>query len=781
MADRQNSIKLLENKDMACFQRLAARLARLGAALLVLTAWMPSVLCTTAKGQAASAKPTKQLTLEVLFDPVQRLNFSGKLPRLVWLPSGKQYLAFEMNAQTHRYEVVQVEVQTGHRTAFYNPDQMQSALESAGMTAGDSRTAATLQGAVFDAAFRRVLLSAGNDLYLYDLATNRAQRLTDSPGETEEEYDFSPDGRYISFVRNNDIYLLDTTTNPPAERRLTLDGSASVFNGILDWVYEEEVYGRGKRRGYWWNPAGTLLAYLRLDDTAVPVHVLTDDLPLRQRVERTHYPQAGDPNPLVSLHVVTCEGERAEVNLQAYPADDRIITRVGWHPYKTNTLVFEVQNRRQTRLDLNTATVQMLESIPPLPRPSAPERLLREESTTAWVEVVELPVFLPDGSFLWQSDQTGFRHLYHHAADGRRLRAVTQGEWDVREVYGVANGMVYFAAAEHSPIANHLYRIKLNGTGLTRLSQTEGTHAANFNAACTAYFDVSSTASTPPQVTLHQADGKLIRMIADNAEARALAAEYGIVRPEFQQVRTRDGFTMEAMLLRPPDFSPQKKYPVWCYIYGGPGAQSVVDRWGGQRMLWHQLLAQRGYLVWICDNRSASGKGVRSMAPIYGRLGELELRDLEDSIAYLKTLPYVDGNRIGLWGWSYGGYMTAYALTHSTVFKCGIAGAPVTDWRNYDSIYTERYMKLPQENPEGYERSSVVAAAKQLHGPLLLIHGLMDDNVHPRNSVQLIDALHKADRPFEFLPYPQSRHGVVTPYRVKHLYGRMLAFIERYL
>ncbi|QUW03313.1 DPP IV N-terminal domain-containing protein [Chloracidobacterium validum] len=729
----------------------------------------------------AAKKATKQLTLEALFDPVQRVNFSGSLPRLVWLPGGQHYLAFEVNAQTRQTEVVRVETATGKRTPFHDPARMQSALEAAGMAADDSRAAASLRTAVFDAGFRRALLSGDNDLYCYDFVAERAERLTMSPAAAEEEYDFSPDGRRVSFVRGNDLFVLDLAASPRTERRLTQDGSTSIFNGILDWVYEEEVYGRGKRRGYWWDPSGTLLAYLRLDDTNVPVHILTDDVPFRQQVERTHYPQAGDPNPLVSLRVVTVDGEQAEVGLPDYPADDRIITRVGWHPREANRLLFEVQNRRQTRLDLNATTVLMLESMPPQPRPAAVERLLREESTTAWVEVVELPLFLPDGSFLWQSDESGFRHIYRHAADGKRLRALTQGEWDVREVYGVGDTHVYFSAAAHSPIANHLYRVKLDGRELTRLSQTEGTHAADFNADCTAYFDVSSTAAEPPRLSLHRADGTPIRVVADNAEARALADEYGVARPDFLQVKTRDGFVMEAMVLRPPDFDPQKKYPVWCYAYSGPGAQSVVDRWGGQRMLWHQLLAQRGYLVWVCDNRSASGKGMRSMAPVYGKLGELELRDLEDGIAYLKTLPYVDGNRIGLWGWSYGGYMTAYALTHSTAFKCGIAGAPVTDWRNYDSIYTERYMKLPEDNPEGYARSSVVAAAKQLHGPLLLIHGLMDDNVHPRNSVQLMDALQKADRPFDFLAYPQSRHGVVTPYRVKHLYGRMLAFIERHL
>ncbi|OYT72529.1 MAG: hypothetical protein CFK52_04855 [Chloracidobacterium sp. CP2_5A] len=747
-------------------------------ALLTLASLMPSL---AQPALAARQKAAKQLTLESLFDPVQRVNFTGSLPRLVWLPDNKHYLAFETNAQTRQSEAVRVEAMTGKRAPFHDPAAMRQALEAAGMSPDGARTAAGLRSVVFDADFRRALIGADNDLYLYDFTANRARRLTDSPDAAEEEYDFSPDGKRVSLVRNHDLFLIDLEAEPPTERRLTQDGSTSVFNGVLDWVYEEEVYGRGKRRGYWWNASGTLLAYLRLDDTAVPVHVLADDLPFRQRVEKTHYPQAGDPNPLVSLHVVTCDGERAEVNLEAYPADDRIVTRVGWHPRDANRLLFEVQNRRQTFLDLAATTVRLLESLPSLPRPDAPERLLREASSTAWVEVVELPTFLPDGSFLWQSDETGFRHLYRHAADGKRLRAVTQGEWDVRELYGVADGMAYFAAAAHSPIANHIYRVRLDGTGLTRLSQMEGTHEADFNADCTAYFDTSSAAATPPQISLRRADGSLLRVVADNAEARALAAEYGVTPPEFRQVKTRDGFQMEAMLLRPPDFDPRKKYAVWCYAYSGPGAQSVVDRWGGQRMLWHQLLAQRGYLVWVCDNRSASGKGMRSMAAVYGRLGELELRDLEDGVAYLKTLPFVDGDRIGLWGWSYGGYMTAYALTHSAAFKCGIAGAPVTDWRNYDSIYTERYMKLPQDNPEGYERSSVVSAAERLRGPLLLIHGLMDDNVHPRNSVQLIDALQKADRPFEFLAYPQSRHGVVTPYRVKHLYGRMLAFIERHL
>jgi dipeptidyl-peptidase-4 len=288
-----------------------------------------------------------------------------------------------------------------------------------------------------------------------------------------------------------------------------------------------------------------------------------------------------------------------------------------------------------------------------------------------------------------------------------------------------------------------------------------------------------SDVATPPTASLFDATGKLVRVIAENKVAAL--AEYRLGKPEFVHVPARDGFVMEAMLIKPPDFDPSKKYPVVAYTYAGPGAQVARNQWYGKTYLWHQYLADHGYVVWALDNRQASAKGVITAWTSFHNFGEPELRDLEDGVAWLRSQPWVDSTRIGMWGWSFGGYMTAFALTHSTSFKVGIAGAPVTDWRNYDSIYTERYMGLPTTNPEGYERSSVIRAAANLHGRLLLIHGAVDNNVHSQNSLQLIDALQKAGVQFDFMLYPQSRHGVTNPYRVKHLRQLMAEYFFKNL
>jgi dipeptidyl-peptidase-4 len=337
------------------------------------------------------------------------------------------------------------------------------------------------------------------------------------------------------------------------------------------------------------------------------------------------------------------------------------------------------------------------------------------------------------------------------------------------------NGWVYFSGTERSHIGSDAYRIKMDGSGLQRLTQSAGTHTANFDPTFNHFIDVWSEVMTPMQARLYKCDGSLVRAIDEN-KVDALK-QYKLSKPEFLQVKNRDGFVMEAMMIKPPDFDPNKKYPVWSFTYSGPHSQSVVNRWGGANFMWHQMLAQKGYLIWICDNRSASGKGAESTWTNYKNLGVGELRDLEDGVAYLKTLPFVDGARIGLNGWSYGGFMTSYALTHSNIFKIGIAGGSVTDWNLYDTIYTERYMLTPQNNPEGYAKTSVLKAAKNLSGKLLLIHGTMDDNVHMQNTIQLVYELQKAGKQFELMVYPKSRHGVVDPHLVKHMRALMTRFI----
>jgi dipeptidyl-peptidase-4 len=388
-------------------------------------------------------------------------------------------------------------------------------------------------------------------------------------------------------------------------------------------------------------------------------------------------------------------------------------------------------------------------------------------------------VWLKDGSFLWFSEKSGFKHLYQYRTDGTLTRQITNGRWDVRTLYGVdePNGVAYFAAGERRHIDTDIYRIALNGTGLTRVSKTDGTHRAIFNPSFTQYVDVRSDVNTPTQVRLHRADGTEVRVI--DANPVASLQDHRRARPEFVEVKTRDGFVMDAMLIKPPDFDPSRRYPVYQETYAGPGTASVRNRWGGSTGMFYQLLAQNGVIVWVLDNRSAGGKGVESQWPVYGNLGELELRDLEDGITWLKQQPYVDPSRILLYGWSYGGFMTAYALTHSTSWSAGIVGAPVTDWRNYDTVYTERYMKTPQHNPEGYQKTAPRFAAANLSGRMLLVHGATDDNVHTQNSEQFAYELQRAGKPFEFMLYPRSRHGITDPRLNLHLQRTMYDFVMR--
>ncbi len=714
----------------------------------------------------ALVRPTtaqeRQLTIDDIFDPARKIDFNGVTPQFSWLPDGRGYLSVNDPRRGNLAAYRKVDVKTGRDEPFVDAARLERAFAGiAGVSPARAKEIAASTDVTFNAGYTAAVVSTDDDLYYVDLGATRATRLTSSPSP-ETDVSFSPDGRLVSFVRDNDLYVADVAT--ATERRLTTGGGPNQLNGRLDWVYEEEIYGRGQTGAYWWSPDSTMLAYLSLDETPVPAFVIPDDTIQDQNVEHTRYPQSGDPNPLVRLGTVAATGGATHwVDLGAYRPSDLLVVRVGWSP-DSKRVLYQTQDRVQSWLELLSAD----------PDTGKPTRVLREE-TKYWVDPNGMPEWLPDGTFLWLSERTGFRHVYRYGADGKLLGPVSSGEWDVRSLYGAAEGWVYFSASEHSPIANHVYRIRLDGTGMARLTDTEGDHSASFDPKFTSFIDTSSSISTPNQSSLRDSSGKTVRVV----EANRVAAfsQFKLGTPEFVTVPTRDGFQMEALMIKPPGFDPSKKYPVLSYTYAGPGAQSVRNAWGRQTYMWHQMIAQRGYIIWICDNRQASNKGVRTSWTSFRNMGEPELRDLEDGVSWLKKQPYVDGERIGLWGWSYGGFMTSFALTHSTSFKIGIAGAPVTDWRNYDSVYTERYMGLPGENPEGYDRNSVVKAAANLHGKLLLIHGAIDDNVHLQNSIQLIDALQKAGKQFQFMIYPKSRHGVTDPMRLKHLRTTMAEFI----
>ena len=707
--------------------------------------------------------PQRQLTVDAIFNPATRVDFAGSpQTNITWIDDDT-YLTSRRVAGG--VDWTKTDAASGRTTPLFDAARMEAALAGLpGVARGDAAAAARSSSVSFTRSFGNALLTIGDDLYTYDLANNTAQRLTRAPG-AEEEATFSPDGRLVAFVREHNLYVVDTAS--AREQAITTDGSAELLNGKLDWLYQEEIYGRGRFRGYWWSPDSARLAYLQLDERPVPEYTVVDHIPYRSAVEITDYPKAGDPNPIARLGIATIAGGTTTwLDLSGY-SGDTLIVDVDWHPDSAQVLA-QVQDREQTWLDLIAVGVST----------GTGKRLIRE-TTKAWVNGNGNPVWLKDGSFLWVSEKSGFRHVYHHRADGTQIRAVTSGRWDMRSFYGIDEngGYIYFAGTERSPITMDIYRARLDGSGLTRLSETPGWHRAIFNPALTQYVDVWNNATTPNQVRLHRADGRESRVVDANP-SRALS-EYRLSRPEFLQVKTRDGFVMEAMMFKPPDFNPSRRYPVYQFTYAGPGAQEVKDQWDGTQYLYHQLLAQNGVIVWVLDNRSASGKGVESQWPVYGRLGELELQDLEDGVTWLKQQPYVDSSRLILHGWSYGGFMTAFALTHSTSWSAGIVGAPVTDWRDYDTVYTERLMKTPQNNPDGYRRTAPRFAAANLKARMLLIHGTMDDNVHMQNSVQFAYELQKAAKPFEMMVYPRQRHGFTDPQLTTHLYHLMFDFVMK--
>jgi dipeptidyl-peptidase 4 len=730
------------------------------------------VLLAALCGLVARAQQ-QTLTLDDIYGPGGGSRFSGtRAAALTWLDDpwldDSHYLWPNDDAGGSTW--LKVEALTGKAEPFLDPGTLAAAYSKApGVTADEARRASQQRPANFNGRHDGFLTTMGDDLFYYDIPKGAATRLTNS-GDTKEEATFSPDGRSVAFVSNNNLYV--TSVAAPAIRPLTTDGAPEVLNGKLDWVYSEELYGRGNHRAYWWSPDSSRIAFLQLNEQAVPKYPLIDDIPYDPVVESWTYPKAGDPNPLAKLAIVsTIDGATTWVDTNRYT--DFLIVNAGWTP-DSRAVIYQIQDRQQTWLDLNLAD-----------RAAGTAKTLFRESSKAWVErwadESADPVWLKDGSFLWLSERTGWRHLYHYTPDGTLIKQVTDGAWEVRSVQGVdrTGDWIYFSGTERTVLGDDVYRIHLDGAGLQRISSSPGHHYALFNPARSLYLDSWSDATTPPQVRLHRSDGREARVVEPNP-VPALN-DYKLAKPEFLQVKTRDGFVMEAMMIKPPDFDPSRHYPVYQSTYGGPHAQQVRNSWDWSDYMYNQLLAQHGVIVWMCDNRTASGKGAVSVWPLYRRFGEIELRDIEDCMSWLRQQPYVDSSRIGIAGGSFGGYVSLLALTHPSSFSMAIADCPGTDWRDYDTIYTERYMGLPADNPEGYRKSSPRFNAADLHGQLLLLQGAIDDNVHPQNTMQFAHELQKAGKTFQMMLYPASRHGLTDPQLILHERQLMLEFTLRNL
>ena len=603
--------------------------------------------------------------------------------------------------------------------------------------------------------------------YVWDFSAKTLTPVSSRPGY-QGYAKFSPDARYVAFVRDHDIYVTELASGE--EKALTEDGSEDIINGTTDWVYEEEL---SLVDGFRWSPDGRRIAFWRFDQSPIPPFYLIDLMELYPQLTPVRYPKAGTDNSEVRLAVVElATGQTTWIDVEPEDSGDFYIARMDF-ANSSSEIWFQRLNRHQNHMELLLADVRTGES-----------RVVMTDSDAAWLDIHE-PSWIEGGKmFVYLSERDGYAQLYLFARDGSIVSKLTTGDWDVLNLYGVdeRQKVVYFSAAADGPLSQPLYRVRLDGRDLTRISGPTGSHQVDFDPTYRYYVDTYSRAGMPPVQTLRRADGRVVRTLADNAAIRQKLDALELAPPEFLKIPLEGGVELNAWLIKPPDFDPGRRYPLLMYVYGGPGSQTVSDSWGGDRYLWHQFLAREGYLVASVDNRGTGARGARFKKMTYLNLGRYESQDQIAAARHFAALPYVDAGRIGIWGWSYGGYMAALCiLKGADVFRAAISGAPVTDWRLYDTIYTERYMRTPQENPDGYAESAPLAYADRLQGRLLLIHGTGDDNVHMQNTLQLVERLIEADRQFKLRLYPNEPHGIRGETKRVNLYTLMTEFLQENL
>lgn len=613
----------------------------------------------------------------------------------------------------------------------------------------------------------RLLVEEDGDLFLVSLTPAAPLKApveqltkTDVP---EADPKLSPDGKSVSFRRAHDLYCMDIATKKVT--RLTSNGSDTLLNAQLDWVYPEEL---DLGTAHWWSPDSRHIAFLQLDTHSEPLFPQVSLLKSRGLLEPERYPKAGEPNAEARVAIVDVDSGRTRF-LDLGETRDALIARVTWLPDSSAVAVMRL-NRIQNNLDLIRAGLD-----------GSTDTLIHE-TDPYWINVVDEPYFLKNGKeFLWESErgEGGFRHLYLYGMDGKLKRQITKGNWVVERCMAVdeASGRIFYMSTEESPTGSRLYAVDLNGKHRTLLSPAPGVHAVSISPHGAYFTDAFSNLDSPPSQAIRRADGSELMtwMQAD----MTIANTYMLSKPEIVEVKSTNGDTMYGKLFKPVPFDPAKKYPVIVQVYGGPGAQSVRNIWSG--LTDDQFFAAKGFIIWVMDNHGSTGRGHAWESVIFRNMGQHELEDQRLGVDWLKKQSYVDGARIAITGWSYGGYMTLYSLVNAPdVFKCGLAGAPVTDWRNYDTIYTERYMGLPQVNGDAYDHSSPKTHAGNLKAPLLIVHNIEDDNVHFQNSVQMADALERAAKQFRMVVYPQKFHGVFGPY-ARSLAETRLSFFEENL
>jgi dipeptidyl-peptidase 4 len=711
------------------------------------------------KSATTAAAPGQLTTARIFSQP----SLNGALTQgLVYSPDGKKlaYLNRKGAGKDAVTELWTIDVATGERSLLVSADKLTSILPAK----SEKQSQATGLGRrppseyQWSPARDALLFQGPNSLAWFDLKSQTGKVLV-SGEKALADPKISPDGKFVSFIRDHNLWLVGVTD--AHERALTSGGTDQVRKGELDWVYSEEL---GIFTAYWWAPDSSSVAYLEIDERNVTRYPLVNFQSPEGQADMEPYPVPGGKNPIVHVLVAAVKGG-ASCRMDTGSNDDVYIPRVNWLP-DSKRVAIQRLNREQNSLDLIFADAATGKSS-----------VILNEKDKYWINISDDLRFLKDGPrFLWSSERTGYRHLYLYDTNGKELAQLTKGNWEISHVAGIdeSKGVIYFTATEKSPLERHLYSVGLDGSGFNRITKQDGTHAIQLAPNAASFIDTYSNSATPQSQDLYRVDGSSVAVINENRVDEL--AQYHLSPVEFFTVKSNDGVELNCSMIKPPNFDPAKKYPVLIYTYGGPHAQIVVNAWTGANFLWHQMMAQKGYIIFSLDNRGSAGRGHVFEEPIHYRLGAQELSDQRDGVRWLAQQSYVDAKRVGIWGGSYGGHMTLHAmLGMPDVFKAGFAAAPVTDWHYYDTIYTERYLGLLPLHEQDYQESSPRDGGK-LKGKLLIAHGTGDDNVHYANTLAFVDEALKAGIYVEVMAFPGRGHGVSDPAARRIMMERAMQF-----
>ncbi|WP_444896080.1 DPP IV N-terminal domain-containing protein [Microbulbifer sp. SSSA005] len=712
----------------------------------------------------------ESLSIERLFsDPA----LSGTAPRaLEYSPDGQRVTFLKGRVEDYnRYDLWEYNLKDGQSRILVNSDSLHSGSE----TLSDEEKARRERQRIYGSGImeyswsedgRSLLFPLAGDIYYYDLKDRSSRRLTET--ETfETDVKVSPEGHFVSFIRDQNIYIVDLKTG--REKQLTSDGKDYIKNGMAEFVAQEEM---DRMTGYWWSPDDRHIAFLQVDES--PVDQVTRSEIYADRIEmiQQRYPAAGRANAKIRLGLIDIDsGDIRWINLG--DNQDIYIPRVKWA--RDHLLTFQWQSRDQQKLELRAYNLN-----------TGKTRTLLTESSDTWVNLSHDLHFLEDSdAFIWSSERDGFKHLYKYDFGGRLQAQLTKGDWVVDELEAVNEqaNRLYFTARKDTPIERHLYEVSLQGeSDIKRISQRSGMHSIEFSEDASGYIDKFSSVTTPPQVSLHSSSGTRVTWLEQNAVNRdhpLYPFKDQWITPEFGSIEAPHGQELFYRLYKPANFDAKKSYPVMVFVYGGPHAQVVTNSWD---KLFNQYMAQQGYIVFSLDNRGSANRGTTFENPIFKNMGSPEVEDQITGVEFLRTLPYVDKNKVGIFGHSYGGYMALMSMFKAgDYFKAGVSGAPVTDWTLYDTHYTERYMGNPTKDMDAYEASSVFPYAKGLQGDLLIYHGMADDNVLFTNTTKLIKQMQDNGQQFELMTYPGKKHSLRGKQTRIHQYSMIKRFFDRHL